>query len=453
MTERVERLRQISLDTRPSLSSERAELMTEFYRQASAAPLPVLRAQSFVHLMSGKAICIAPGELIVGERGPRPKATPTYPELCCHTLQDLDILDTREKISFSVSPEARDAYRDTVIPFWRERSMRHRIFEQMTDEWKAAYEAGVFTEFMEQRAPGHTVADDKIYRKGMLDFQADIDRELAALDFLNDLEAYDKQQQLKGMRIAADAVVIFARRHAEEAARLAASEADAGRKKELEQIAANCAWVPERAPRTFWEALQAYWFVHLGVITELNTWDSFCPGRLDQHLAPFYKREIEAGTLTRARAKELLQCFWIKFNNQPAPPKVGVTAAESGTYTDFSNISSGGLRADGSDGVNDVTYLVLEVIDEMRLLQPSSNIQLSKKSPDRFLKKAAKSSARAGASRRSSTRTWWSRSSCARASASRTRAAAARAAASRRARSARKATSSPATSTCRRCSS
>jgi formate C-acetyltransferase len=389
MTERVARLRQVSLETRPSLSAERAELMTDFYRQAPAAPLPVLRARSFVHLMSRKAIFIAPGELIVGERGPRPKATPTYPELCCHTLQDLDILDTREKISFSVSTEARDAYRDTVIPFWRERSMRHRIFEQMTDEWKAAYEAGVFTEFMEQRAPGHTVADGKIYRKGMLDFQADVDARLAALDFLNDPEAYDKQQQLLGMRIAADAVVVFAGRHAEEASRLAAAETDPERKKELQQVAANCAWVPEHAPRTFWEALQAYWFVHLGVITELNTWDSFCPGRLDQHLFPFYEREIAAGTLTRERAKELLQCFWIKFNNQPAPPKVGVTAAESGTYTDFANIGSGGLRADGSDGVNEVTYLVLEVIDEMRLLQPSSNIQLSKKNPDRFLKKAA----------------------------------------------------------------
>jgi trans-4-hydroxy-L-proline dehydratase len=389
MTERVARLRQISLDTRPSLSTERAELMTEFYRQAPAAALPVLRAQSFVHVMSRKTIVIAPGELIVGERGPRPKATPTYPELCCHSLEDLDILDTREKISFSVSPEARDSYRDTVIPFWRERSMRHRIFEQMTDEWRASYDAGVFTEFMEQRAPGHTVADGKIYRKGMRDFQAEIDRELASLDFLNDLEAYDKQQQLRGMRIAADAVVVFAKRHAAEAARQAAEEADPVRRLELEQIAGNCARVPEQAPRTFWEALQAYWFVHLGVITELNTWDSFCPGRLDQHLYPFYRREIEAGTLTRERAKELLQCFWIKFNNQPAPPKVGVTAAESGTYTDFSNISSGGLRADGSDGVNEVTYLVLEVIDEMRLLQPSSNIQLSKKSPDRFLRKAA----------------------------------------------------------------
>ncbi|HOC16919.1 MAG TPA: glycyl radical protein [Vicinamibacterales bacterium] len=388
MTERVARLRQLSLDTRPTLSTERAELMTEFYRQAPAVPLPILRARSLRHLMERKAIYIGEGELIVGERGPRPKATPTYPELCCHTLDDFEILDTREKISFAVSDEARAAYRDKVIPFWHDRSIRHRMFEQLPQEWKDAYEAGVFTEFMEQRAPGHTVADDKIYRKGLAGLQADIDRQLASLDFLNDLEAYDKKQQLLGMRLAADAVIRFAERHAEQAERLAAVEADPTRRAELELIAATCRHVPRQPPRTFWEALQAYWFVHLGVITELNTWDSFCPGRLDQHLYPFYKREIEAGTLTRERARELLQCFWVKFNNQPAPPKVGVTAAESGTYTDFSNIGLGGMKADGSDGVNEVTYLLLEVIDEMRLLQPSSNIQLSKKNPERFLRKA-----------------------------------------------------------------
>ena len=167
-------------------------------------------------------------------------------------------------------------------------------------------------------------------------------------------------------------------------------EADPQRKAELERIAEVCDWVPAHAPRDFWEALQYYWFVHLGVTTELNTWDAFCPGRLDQHLYPFYQKELADGTLTREQAEELLQCFWIKFNNQPAPPKVGVTAAESGTYTDFAQINVGGMQPDGSDGVNEVTYLLLDVIEEMRLLQPSSSIQVSKKNPDRFIKRAAR---------------------------------------------------------------
>jgi formate C-acetyltransferase len=185
-------------------------------------------------------------------------------------------------------------------------------------------------------------------------------------------------------------LIRFAERHGEKARELAKKETEPKRKQELEHIAEICFRVPARTPRNFWEALQYYWFVHLGVISELNTWDSFNPGRLDQHLYPFYIKELEEGSLTEEEARELLQCFWIKFNNQPAPPKVGVTAQESGTYTDFALINTGGVREDGSDGVNEVTYMILDVIEEMRLLQPSSCVQLSKKNPDRFLKRAAR---------------------------------------------------------------
>jgi formate C-acetyltransferase len=390
-TARVERLRQQSLEAKETISAERAELMTAFYQQdLGLMSVPLQRARAFQYLMEHKTICINDGELIVGEKGPAPKATPTYPELCCHTLEDLDILDSREKISFAVSPETRQVYQDRVVPFWQGRTMRELIFGEMTPEWKAAYEAGIFTEFMEQRSPGHTVLDDKIYHRGMLDFNADVQRSLDKLDYMNDPQAYARQEQLKAMGICADALIRFGQRHAEKARQLAAQEADPQRKKELERVAEVCEWVPARAPRDIWEALQYYWFVHLGVTTELNPWDAFCPGKLDQHLMPFYKSGLEEGTLTREQAEELLQCFWIKFNNQPAPPKVGVTAAESGTYTDFAQINTGGVRVDGSDAVNDVSYLILDVVQEMRLLQPSSSIQVSKRNPDRFIKRAAR---------------------------------------------------------------
>ncbi|ODA39350.1 trans-4-hydroxy-L-proline dehydratase [Desulfosporosinus sp. BG] len=390
MNERVAMLRQQSLETEAYISAERADLITEFYRTAGNSSVPVQRALAFKYIMERKEICINAGELIIGERGPAPKATYTYPELCCHSLEDLDLLNSRPKIPFKVSPEVRRTYEERIIPFWEGKSMRDLIFSEMSQEWKASYDAGIFTEFMEQRAPGHTVLDDKIYRLGFLDIMAEIDAHLAKLDYLNNAEAYYKQEELRAMRICAQTIIRLAERHAEKARELAQKETDLLRKEELEKIAEICSYVPAHAPRNFWEALQAYWFVHLGVIIELNTWDAFNPGRLDQHLYPFYKKEVAEGTLSEEQAKELLECFWVKFNNQPAPPKVGVTAAESGTYTDFANINSGGLKADGSDGVNEVTYLVLDVIDEMRLLQPSSNIQLSKKNPDRFLKRAAR---------------------------------------------------------------
>jgi len=386
MTERVRRLRKQSREAVPTLSTERAELLTAFYQgQRGRLSMPVERALAFQYLLEHKTITITPGELLVGEKGPRPKAAPTYPELCCHTLEDLEILHSREKTSFAVSDEARRVYRDTIIPFWAGRSMRDRIFGEMTEAWKAAYEAGIYTEFMEQRSPGHTVLDDKIYRKGMLDLKAEIERNLRGLDYLGDPEAYDKQEELKAMAICADALVRYAERYADLALNLARKESDPDRTAELERIAAICRHVPAHSPRDFWEAEQYYWFVHLGVTTELNPWDAFCPGHLDQHLLPFYRRDLAAGSLTREQAEELLQCLWIKFDNQPAPPKVGVTAQESSTYTDFVQINLGGLRRDGSDGSNELSHLMLDVIAAMRQVQPNPSVQISKRSPRRFL--------------------------------------------------------------------
>ncbi len=391
MTERVERLRQESLDAPATLSVERARLLTEFCsRERSLVSPAVRRALAFRYLLEHKTVYIGDGELIVGERGPAPKATPTYPEVCCHTPEDLEVLDTRPKIPFKVSPQDRDTHLQEVLPFWQGRTLRDLIMREMTPEWQAAYEAGVFTEFMEQRAPGHTVLDDKIYRKGFLDFIADIQNALEGLDFLGDPQAHAKREQLRAMEIAAEALIVFGQRHALKARELAEKEADAGRREELLRIAQVCEHVPAHPPRDFWEALQSYWFIHLGVTTELNTWDAFCPGHLDRHLYPFYRRGLASGSLTREGAEELLQCLWVKFNNHPAPPKVGVTAEESATYTDFAQINTGGVRPDGSDGVSDTTNLLLDVIHEMRLLQPSSSVQLSKKNPDRFLKRAGR---------------------------------------------------------------
>jgi len=391
MNERVARLRKQSVETKPYISAERAKLVTAFYKTDVAArnSVVVTRALCFKHVMENKAVCINEGELIVGERGPGPKATPTYPELCCHDLEDLGILDSRQKTSFMVDDAVKETYESEMIPFWSGKTLREKLFAAMSPQWRAAFDAGVFTEFMEQRAPGHAILDDKIYHKGMLDFKREIAENREEIDYLNDLRAYEKDQQYQAMDICADAAIAFAGRYAEKAAELAQEESDPARRSELEHIAEVCLHVPANAPRTFHEALQAYWFVHLSVITELNTWDSFNPGRLDQHLWPFYQEGLEDGTLSEERARGLLQCFWVKFNNQPAPPKVGITEEQSGTYTDFALINVGGLTPEGgADAVNDLSYMILDVVEEMRLAQPSSCVQISKRNPDRFLRRA-----------------------------------------------------------------
>ena len=391
MNERIQKLRKISFETQPSLSIERALIETQFYKENFGKySIPVLRALNFLEICKQKSIYLGEGELIVGERGPKPKSVPTFPELTCHSVEDFHVLNTRDMQRYTISQQDIDIYEKEVIPYWSGKTMRERIFSHVPIEWSNLYEAGLFTEFMEQRAPGHTALDGKIYENGMLDFKKQIQGEIDKLDFLNDAEATDKKEQLDGMLISCDAAIVFAERHADLAEELASKEIDIKRKSELQKIADVCRWIPANAPRNFHEAIQMYWFVHLGTITELNGWDAMNPGHFDQHLTPFYEKELTEGTLTREEAKELLSCFWIKVNNHPAPPKVGITAKESGTYNDFTNINIGGVKKDGSNGVSEVSYIILEIVEELHVLQPGNSVHISSKTPDRFLKEACK---------------------------------------------------------------
>ena len=391
MNERIQNLRKLSVETEPSLSIERALHETAFYKENfGKMSVPVLRAANFLDHCRRKAIYIGEGELIVGERGPSPKSVPTFPELTCHSVEDLNVLNTRELQRYTISQEDIDTYAREVIPYWAGKTQRERIFSHVPQEWRLAYEAGMFTEFMEQRAPGHTTLDGKIYSKGMIDYKREIADKLASLDYLNDPEATDKAEEWKAMDISCDAVILFAERHAALAEKMAAAETNPTRKSELLEIAGVCRRVPANAPANLWEAIQMYWFVHLGTITELNGWDAMNPGHFDQHLAPFYNQGVADGTLTREKARELISCFWIKVNNHPAPPKVGITARESGTYNDFTNINIGGIKGDGSDGTSEVSYIMLEVIEELHILQPGSSVHISSRTPDKFLNAAAR---------------------------------------------------------------
>ncbi len=391
MNDRIKRLRQLSFESTPSLSIERALIETNFYKDNYGKyPVPILRALNFLEICKNKAIYIGADELIVGERGPKPKSVPTFPELTCHSVEDLQILNSREMQRYTISQEDIDTYEREVIPYWKGRTQRERIFSHVPAEWKEAYEIGMFTEFMEQRAPGHTSLDGKVYKYGLLDLKERIADELASLDFMNDPEATDKQEELTAMSVSCDAAILFAERHADLAEEMALTEKDPKRIAELHKIAQVCRWVPAHAPRSYWEAIQMYWFVHLGTITELNGWDAMNPGHFDQHLAPFYQKETEAGTLSRDEAKELMSCFFIKVNNHTAPPKVGITAKESGTYNDFTNLNIGGIKGDGSDGVSEVSYIMLETIEELHILQPGSAIHISTRTPERFLRTGCK---------------------------------------------------------------
>ncbi len=376
---RIKRLREESVDEEVEISFERAELITEFYEEESMEehPKPIQRALAFEYLMNNVSIPVEEGQLIVGSRGPGPKKVPTYPEVCCHDEDDLEVLNDRENNPYRTDEEGRKRYQEKITDHWDGKTVRDKIFREMDKQWIDAYEAGIFTEFMEQRVPGHTAGGKRIFERGLMGMIEDIESRVDEVD-----------HELQAMKIVAKAMIRYAERYSTKLETMADECDDVDRREELKKMSKICEKVPAHAPETFWEALQHYWFIHVGITLESNPWDSFSPGRLDQHLYPFYKDGLKDGGLDRDFAKELLEAFWIKFNDQPAPPKVGVTAQESNTYNDFTKINIGGLREDGSSGVNEVSYILLEVLEQMRTLQPNTAVLYSEKISDEFLDKA-----------------------------------------------------------------
>lgn len=389
MNERIQRLREQSVTTPVHIDLERAKIETDFYKENDGKySVPVMRAMTLKEYFSKKTLYFGDDELILGEKGKNPQASPTFPELCCHSEEDMKVMSERKLVSFHTTEEDRELQAAEIIPFWKGRTIREKLLSKMTPEWHDCYEAGIFTEFMEQRGPGHTCGGEQVFTTGYLDYKEKIKKTMDALDWMNDPEASDKMEELKAMDICCDAVITLGERYHEMAVEKAAAETDPKRKAELEQIAKNLEVVPAHKPQTFWQAIQLYWFTHLAVTTELNPWDAFSPGRLDQHLNPYYEADVEAGILDDEHALELLECLWVKFYNQPAPVKVGITLKESATYTDFANINTGGVTPEGKNGVNNVSYLILDCMDEMKLVQPNSNVTISKKTPQKFLKRA-----------------------------------------------------------------
>ncbi len=367
VNERIAKLREESVNKEVKISTERARLITEFYMNSGEHPAPIKRALAFKYLMENVSIPVEEGQLIVGMRGTGPKEVPTYPEVCCHDRDDLELLNTRENNPYR--SDDTEWYHREIRGYWEGKSVRDEIFRRMSDEWLDAYEGGIFTEFMEQRVPGHTAGGERIFRKGLREIIRDIEGKP------------EDNNELEAMKIAAEAMITYAERYAEKLERMAQKEKNEKRREELKRMSEICRKVPAHPPETFWEALQHYWFIHVGIVTESNPWDSFSPGRLDQHLYSFYEKDREV-------SKELLEAFWLKFNNQPAPPKTGVTAHESNTYNDFAKINIGGLKEDGSSGVNELSYLLLEVLGEMRTLQPNTAVLISMNTENELMDRA-----------------------------------------------------------------
>jgi formate C-acetyltransferase len=292
-------------------------------------------------------------------------------------------LETRPQDRFTVPEKVKLELR-TIFPYWKGKTVHDRYRATVPEGAKKAREAYMFTrDLFERGGYGHAVYDTpKVFRDGFKGIKEEVCQKLAELE---DTRAEDQVKLLfyKAVLIVSDAIIGFAHRYAQEAKRLAEGERDEQRRKELGKVASVCAWVPENPARDFWEAAQVAWFLQLVVQIEANG-NAVSPGRLDQYLYPFYKEGVEKGDLTIADAQELIDCFWLKLNEIIKVWDREATRVHPG-FPMTQNLTIGGQTPSGLDATNDLSYLMLNSQEHIRLQNPQFTVRIWRNTPDDFL--------------------------------------------------------------------
>jgi pyruvate formate-lyase/glycerol dehydratase family glycyl radical enzyme len=390
-TPRVQRLRDRVLQTEPSICAERGLLVTEAYDHFSADPLVLRRARAFAHTLDHMSVHIEEGELIVGNQASAPRAAPLFPEYLVDFLaQEIDEFPRRPADRFQVSAEVRALILDQIVPAWRGKTLNDRVNSVMPAEVTDAQKIGAISGRGNiTSGDGHIILD--IPRALRVGLEGVLSEAHAAL---NSLSPYDprssrKRPFLDGAGIALRAVIRFARRFADEAMRLAAlPETSPERRSELSAIAETCRHVPAHPARTFVEAVQAAYFIHLCSQIESNG-HSFSLGRLDQYLYPYYQADVVAGRLAPESAQEILELLWLKLFSIIKIRPWDHTRFGIG-YTTYQNVTVGGQTPDGADATNELSYMVLAAIRDVRLTQPNVSARIHAGTPDRFLMECAR---------------------------------------------------------------
>jgi trans-4-hydroxy-L-proline dehydratase len=384
LTPRLERLKKQIINARPEVYAERALLVTQAYREYENERPEIQKARAMEKIFRQSAVLIKDDELIVGCKTPTALGSPLYPEFNVEWIKnEIDTLSERFETAFDISGENKKLVKEKVIPFWEGRTIYDRILPIAPQKAMEAADEGVLFHYYLNRSIGHFNPNyETVLKEGFDGLRRRV--ETASRDTASD--DVEKKSYYDALLIVIDAVVAFAHRYADEAEKMAQACPDPERKNELLQIAANCRRVPEHPPETFWEALQSFWFVHLMLNLESNAY-ALSPGRFDQYIDPFYQRDAADSAFNADAAQELLNCLWVKFAEMTVVKEAG-TAKASNTYADFQNLNVGGLKVDGSDGVNDISYMCLAAQSALMLPQPQLSCLISSKSPHVFLLKA-----------------------------------------------------------------
>jgi len=390
-TERVSRLREQLLNTTPSLCAERGLLITEAYEKYQADPSVLRRAKTLAHTLENMNIYIAPEEIIVGNQASAPRAAPLFPEYLVDFLADeIDEFPRRRADVFQVNPEIKTHILNTIVPAWRGKTLNDRVMAIMPQDVADAQKAGVISGRGNiTSGDGHLIMNiEKVITIGLEGFIAEAEKALASLSPYEATE-FKKRPFLEGAILTLKATINFARRFANEAEQQATPPSTSTeRKVELKTIAAACRQVPAKPPRTFREAVQSAYFVHLISQIESNG-HSFSLGRFDQYTYPFYKADLEAGRITRAQALEILESLWLKLFSIIKVRPWDHTRFGIG-YPTYQNVTIGGQTENGQDATNDISFMVLETIRNIRLTQPNVSARIHTGTSDRFLMECAK---------------------------------------------------------------
>lgn len=385
---RIQRLVEHLFENMPQIEADRAVLLTESYQATEGEPIIMRRAKAFAHICEGLPVTIRPEELVVGSNTKSPRSCQVFPEFSWEWLEkEFDTIEKRSADPFHISEETKETLR-RVYPYWKGRTSSELAESYMTPEARDAIAHNIFTPGNYfYNGIGHvTVNYGDVLKEG---FSGIRQRAVKALEAMNvgDADYCRHSQFLQAVIISCDAAITFAKRYAELAEAEALKESDPTRKQELLTIAKNCRNVPEKGAASFWEACQSFWFVQLLLQVE-SSGHSISPGRFDQYMYPYYKKDMDAGKITIEEAQELIDCVWVKLNDLNKARDAASAEGFAG-YSMFQNLIVGGQDKDGLDVTNDLSFMCIDASHHVFLPQPSLSIRVWNKSPQELLLKAA----------------------------------------------------------------
>lgn len=387
-SERITRLVENLYAKMPEIESARAVLITESYRQTEQEPMIIRRAKAFQHILENIPIIIRDLELIVGSTTIAPRGCQTYPEFSYDWLEaEFDTVETRSADPFYIAEKTKAELKEANA-YWAGKTTSELATSYMEPETLLAIEHNIFTPGNYfYNGVGHvTVKYGEVLSIGFSGIKEKAQAELAKLS-LADGDYQKKSRFLEAVMISCDAVITYARRYAKLALEEAEKCSDMTRRKELLQIAQNCANVPEKGASGFYEACQSFWFVQQLLQIE-SSGHSISPGRFDQYMYPYYKKDIDSGRITRGFAQELMDCIWVKLNDLNKC-RDAVSAEGFAGYSLFQNLIAGGQNEEGVDVTNDLSFMSIQASVHVFLPQPSLSVRVWNGTPHEFLIKAA----------------------------------------------------------------